>query len=162
MCSWTCLGHSSIASCALYYKHIINTDKPTKSRVEDICCDSSNVYWCLQSINYHIAAVKWKGLLYDCPCREKHKLIKGKQHAWDIACWDKKCRKNLRVSHDTTLSIYDDIVQNRCILPLLMILTKLFITSNVATHKWQVKASSTLQSYTIAGHAWGILSSQTF
>ena len=47
----------------------------------------------------------------------------------NIACWDKKCKKNLRVSHVTTLSIYDDIVQNRCILPLLMILTKLLIKS---------------------------------
>ena len=47
----------------------------------------------------------------------------------NIACWDKKCRKNLRVSHVTTLSIYDDIVQNSCILPLLMILTKLLIKS---------------------------------
>ncbi len=52
-----------------------------------------------------------------------------------IACWDKKCRKNLRVSHDTTLSIYDDFVQNRCILPLLMILTKLLIKFNIAIHK---------------------------
>ena len=46
-----------------------------------------------------------------------------------------KLQKKLRGSHDTTLSTYDDFVQNRFILPLLMILTKLLITSNVAIHK---------------------------
>ena len=81
----------------------------------------------------------------------------------NIACWDKKCRKNLRVSHDTTLSIYDDIVQNRCILPLLMILTKLLIKSIM----WPfindgLKLLLLSNIITIAGHAWAILSSQTF
>jgi hypothetical protein len=33
------------------------------------------------------------------------------------------------------LSMYDDFLQNRFILPLLLILTKLLITSNVAIHK---------------------------
>ena len=75
----------------------------------------------------------------------------------------KKCRKNLRVSHDTTLSIYDDIVQNRCILPLLMILTKLLIKSIM----WPfindgLKLLLLSNIITIAGHAWAILSSQTF
>ena len=82
----------------------------------------------------------------------------------NIACWDKKkCRKNLRVSHDTTLSIYDDIVQNRCILPLLMILTKLLIKSIM----WPfindgLKLLLLSNIITIAGHAWAILSSHTF
>ena len=71
-----------------------------------------------------------------------------------IACWDKKWQKNLRVSHDTTLSIYDGFLQNRFILPLLMILTKLLIKSNMAIHKWWVKASSALQHYY---HCWTCL-----
>ena len=78
----------------------------------------------------------------------------------NIACWDKKCRKNLRVSHVTTLSIYDDIVQNSCILPLLMILTKLLIKSIM----WPfindgLKLLLLSNIITIAGHARVILSS---
>ena len=52
------------------------------------------------------------------------------------------------------LSMYDDFLQNRFILPLLVILTKLLITSNVAIHKWWVKASFTLQHYY---HCWTCL-----
>ena len=81
--------------------------------------------------------------------------IKGKQHAWklwtQLLVGTKNCRKSLRVSHDTTLSIYDDFLQNRFILPLLMILTKLLIKSNMAICKWWVKASSALQHYY---HCW--------
>ncbi len=133
--------------------------KPTKSREEDICWNSCAVYWCLQSINYHIAAVKWKGLLYDsCPCRAKHTLIKGKGDAWklwtQLLVGTRNCRKNLRVSHDTTLSIYDDFRQNRFFLSLLTNLTKLLIKSNMAIHKWWVKASSALQHYY---HCWTCL-----
>ena len=71
-----------------------------------------------------------------------------------IACWDKNLQKNVRVSHDTTLTLYDDFLQNRFILPLLMILTKLLIVSNMAIHKWWVKASSALQHYY---HCWTCL-----
>ncbi len=60
-------------------------------------------------------------------------------------------------AHDTTLSIYDGFLQNRFILPLLMILIKLLIVSNMAIHKWWVKASSALQHYyhywTCLGHS---------
>ncbi len=73
----------------------------------------------------------------------------------------KICRKNVRVSHDTTLTLYDDFLQNRVILPLLMMLTKLLIKSIMAIHKWWLKLLVLFNSITIPGHACVILSSQS-
>jgi hypothetical protein len=95
--------------------------------------------------------------------QRKAQTDKRKAACMKILLVGTKMQKKLRGSHDTTLSTYDDFVQNRFILPLLMILTKLLIKSIL----WPfindgLKLLLLSNIITIAGHAWVILSSQTF
>jgi hypothetical protein len=104
--------------------------------------------------------------------------IKGKQHAWklwtQLLVGTKKCRKNLRVSHDTTLlSIYLSIYLS--VYLSMMIFFKIGV-SFLFSWSWQNYSLSLLWLFindglkllllfniiTIAGHAWAVLSSQTF
>ena len=99
-----------------------------------------------------------KGSVIWLSLQSKAQTDKRKADAWkswtQLLAGSKNCRKNFRVSHDTALSIYDDFLQNRFILPLLMILTKLLLVSNMAIFKSWVKASSALQHYY---HCWTCL-----
>ncbi len=95
-----------------------------------------------------------KGSVIWLSLQRKAQTDKMKAACMKILLVGTKMQKKLRGSHDTTLSTYDDFVQNRFILPLLMISTKLLIKSNMAVHKRWVKASSALQHYY---HCWTCL-----